>query len=141
MGATVGPPAADEVAPPLLGARPAVLAGRLLATRSPATIRRVLGIARRGAQPASYGVAAGAQAALIRVSPRLGAHDACLVRSIASALLCRLHGVWPSWCVGVAGEPFAAHAWIEAEGRPVAERVDLAEYSSLIRVAPPGIGG
>jgi hypothetical protein len=34
--------------------------------------------------------------------------------------------------------PFAAHAWVEAEGRPVGEPDDTAAYRAMIKV--PGRG-
>ena len=50
-------------------------------------------------------------------------------RSIATALLCRMSGTWPTWRVGVRTvAPFSAHAWVEAEGKPVDE-VEPAGYS------------
>ncbi|TDC20595.1 lasso peptide biosynthesis B2 protein [Streptomyces sp. 8K308] len=57
-------------------------------------------------------------------------------RSLASALLCRLRGTWPTWCSGARTPPFAAHAWIEAEGSPVGEPRDTTTHPPLIRVPP-----
>ncbi|WP_079249549.1 lasso peptide biosynthesis B2 protein [Streptomyces sp. IMTB 2501] len=58
----------------------------------------------------------------------------CLQRSLATALLCRMRGSWPTWCSGVRTSPFAAHAWVEADGRPVGEPEDTASYQPMITV-------
>ncbi|WP_194384547.1 lasso peptide biosynthesis B2 protein [Microbacterium luteum] len=64
--------------------------------------------------------------------------SACLVRSTAVALLCRLRGSWADWCVGVMAEPpFQAHAWAEAEGRIVDEAGERDELRELFRVEIP----
>ncbi|MCC3775747.1 lasso peptide biosynthesis B2 protein, partial [Streptomyces sp. UNOB3_S3] len=60
----------------------------------------------------------------------------CLRRSLATVLLCRLGGTWPTWCTGVRTAPFAAHAWVEAEGRPVGEPGDTAGYRPMLTVPP-----
>ncbi len=61
----------------------------------------------------------------------------CLPRSLGTALLCRLRGTWPTWCTGVrVVPPFAAHAWVEVDGRPVHEGVPDDYFSRLITVAP-----
>ncbi|MFD0392113.1 lasso peptide biosynthesis B2 protein [Streptomyces nogalater] len=92
----------------------AVGAARLLTRRPPRDVRRVLTRLSRGARPATYDEAAAARAAVLRVSV-MCAGDGCLQRSVAIALLCRWHGAWPTWRVGVRTMPFRAHAWVEAE--------------------------
>jgi hypothetical protein len=70
----------------------------------------------------------------------LCAGQGCLPRSIAAALLCRARGSWPGWCVGVRTAPFAAHAWIEADGDPVGEPLGTESFRRVIvvaRQAPP----
>ncbi|MGW4162864.1 lasso peptide biosynthesis B2 protein [Streptomyces sp. NPDC004788] len=105
-----------------LEARLTVGVARLLARRSPRRMRAVLGAVSRGARPARYEEARAARDAVTAVSMRCAAPEGCLPRSLATALLCRLHGRWPTWCVGVRRlPPFAAHAWVEAEGVPVGE--------------------
>lgn len=74
----------------------------------------------RKARPATYDEALAARSRVVAVS-LLCAGDGCLPRSIATALLCRSHGSWPTWRSGVRTNPFYAHAWVEAEGRPVGE--------------------
>ncbi|WP_372502979.1 lasso peptide biosynthesis B2 protein [Streptomyces rhizoryzae] len=58
----------------------------------------------------------------------------CLQRSLATALLCRLRGVWPTWCTGVRTPPFSAHAWVEAEGRQVGGPPGTASYRPVLTV-------
>lgn len=97
-------------------------AARLLATQSPRRIRRVLGWLRRGARPATYDEAHVARSAVVAVSLACAAREGCLPRSLATILLCRLRGQWPTWCVGARRlPPFGAHAWVEADGNPVDE--------------------
>jgi Transglutaminase-like superfamily len=78
----------------------AVGAARLLATRSPRRIRTVLGRLRRGAVPATFEQAKAARDAVVAVSLHCAAREGCLARSLATVLLCRLGGQWPTWCVG-----------------------------------------
>ncbi|WP_341867974.1 lasso peptide biosynthesis B2 protein [Amycolatopsis circi] len=59
-----------------------------------------------------------------------------LQRSIAAALLCRLRGSWPTWCTGVRTSPFAAHAWIEADGRAIGEPYPDGHYAPMLSVPP-----
>jgi len=100
----------------------AVGAARLLATQSPRRIRILLGWLRRGAQPASYEQAKAARDTVVWVSLVCAGREGCLPRSLATILLCRLRGRWPTWCVGVRRiPPFAAHAWVEVDGVPVDE--------------------
>ncbi|WP_373307212.1 lasso peptide biosynthesis B2 protein [Streptomyces violaceus] len=46
----------------------------------------------------------------------------------------------PTWCSGVRTSPFAAHAWVEADDRPVGEPPDTAVYGTLIKVEAPHDG-
>jgi hypothetical protein len=100
----------------------AVAAARLLATQPPGRIRTVLGWLRRGAKPATFEQAKAARDTVVAVSLVCGAREGCLPRSLATILLCRLRGRWPTWCVGARRvPPFGAHAWVEADGVPVDE--------------------
>lgn len=67
----------------------------------------------------------------------LCAGDGCLPRSLATALLCRLRGTWPTWCAGARTAPFAAHAWVEVAGEPVGEPHPAGYYRALVTVPPP----
>ncbi|GAA4936911.1 lasso peptide biosynthesis B2 protein [Streptomyces coeruleoprunus] len=111
----------------------AVAAARLLAHLPPRRIRAVLGLARRGARPARFAEALRARREVTAVST-LCAGRYCLPRSLATALLCRMRGHWPTWCSGVRTSPFGAHAWVEAEGRPVDEPQDIATYLPMVTV-------
>ncbi|WP_151485131.1 lasso peptide biosynthesis B2 protein [Streptomyces albicerus] len=116
-----------------LAARTAIVAGRLIAHLPPRRIRAVLGLVRRGSRPARYEQALRARQEVTAVSTLCAGHY-CLQRSLATALLCRMRGSWPTWCSGVRISPFTAHAWVEAEGKPVGEPDDTATYRAMIKV-------
>ncbi|MGQ4390104.1 lasso peptide biosynthesis B2 protein [Streptomyces sp. SAS_270] len=113
----------------------AVAVAWILSRLSPARLRAVLEFARRGATPACVEEAEAARTAVVAVSLRC-AGQACLQRSVATTLLCRARGTWPTWCTGVRTNPFSAHAWIEAEGVPVGESHPPGHYRTLLTVAP-----
>ncbi|MFE7114043.1 lasso peptide biosynthesis B2 protein [Streptomyces sp. NPDC057654] len=119
-----------------LAARTAVGAARLLAHLPPRRLSAVLRTARRGAAPADYATALRARQDVTAVSV-LCSGRYCLQRSLATALLCRLGGTWPTWCTGVRTPPFAAHAWVEADGHRVGEPEEAATYRVLLTVPPP----
>lgn len=105
-----------------IAARLAVGCAHLLATQPPARLRAILTRIKRGARPATYAEADTALRTVMAVSLSAGGRKGCLPRSLATVLLCRMRGQWPTWCVGVRTRPpFAAHAWIEAEGSLVGE--------------------
>nr|WP_202035875.1 lasso peptide biosynthesis B2 protein [Streptomyces mexicanus] len=117
-------------------ARIAVLAACLLARLPPRRIRLVLRLLRRGAAPATHAQALAARQDITATST-LCAGTYCLQRSLATTLLCRMRGNWPTWCTGVRTPPFTAHAWVEADGRPVGEPADITAYRTIISVRPP----
>ncbi|MFC7488653.1 lasso peptide biosynthesis B2 protein [Knoellia pratensis] len=122
----------------LVARPPALLAvaiARALGRFPPRTIRRVLEGARMGARPATYDEAARARANIVAVSRRCAAQQ-CVQRSLATALLCRLHGVWPTWHTGVRMEPFLAHAWVSVDGVPVGEPESTALFRPIMTVSP-----
>lgn len=112
----------------------AVSAAHLIGRMPPGRIRRLLTLCARGARPARYDEALQARRTVVSVSLRC-AGNGCLPRSIAVALLCRARGSWPTWHVGVRTVPFAAHSWVEADGRPVDEPHTTAHLRPLITVA------
>jgi hypothetical protein len=118
-----------------IGAVVAVAAARILATRSPDRIRAVLTVLRRGARPADPDRTLAAHEAVRTVSTRCSG-EYCIQRSLATALLCRLSGTWPTWCVGVRPDPFSAHAWVEVDGRPIGEPFGADYYHRLMSVPP-----
>ncbi|RJO73691.1 lasso peptide biosynthesis PqqD family chaperone [Nocardia panacis] len=101
----------------------------------PKNLRWVLEFARRGARPAPADQTSRARQAIMAVSLRC-AVNGCLQRSIATALLCRVRGVWPTWRLGVCTAPFGAHAWVEAEGRMIDEPMPAGHYTPMLTVAP-----
>ncbi|MEU1252768.1 lasso peptide biosynthesis B2 protein [Streptomyces chartreusis] len=120
-----------------LAARLVLLPTVALALLPPRRMRAVLGVLRRGAAPATAAQARQARDAMCAVSLRCTGPKGCLPRSLGAALLCRLRGTWPTWCTGVrVVPPFTAHAWIEAEGRPVGEDVPDGYFARLIAVEP-----
>ncbi|MFE6170682.1 lasso peptide biosynthesis B2 protein [Streptomyces sp. NPDC056464] len=120
-----------------LAARLVLLPAVALALLPPRRIRSVLGVLRHGAAPATTAQARRARDAMCAVSLRCTGPKGCLPRSLGAALLCRLLGAWPTWCAGVrVVPPFTAHAWIEAEGRPVGEDVPDGYFAPLVAVEP-----
>ncbi|MFF4048317.1 lasso peptide biosynthesis B2 protein [Streptomyces chartreusis] len=120
-----------------LAARLVLLPAVALTLLPPRRMRAVLGVLRRGAAPATAAQARQARDAMCAVSLRCTGPKGCLPRSLGAALLCRLRGTWPTWCTGVrVVPPFTAHAWIEAEGRPVGEDVPDGYFARLIAVEP-----
>ncbi len=100
----------------------AVGVAQMLAHQSPRRIRAVLNWLRRGARPATFDQAKAARDAVVAVSLTCAGREGCLPRSLATILLCRARGQWPTWCVGARRlAPFGAHAWVEADGVPVGE--------------------
>jgi hypothetical protein len=118
-----------------LPARLAVAAARILAAQPPRRIRAVLRLIRTGARTATTAQAHDARDAVVAVSTRCAGQH-CLQRSLAAALLCRMTGAWPTWRTGVRTSPFRAHAWIEADGRPIGEPHPADYYTPTMTVGP-----
>ncbi len=59
---------------------------------------------------------------------------ACLEESVAAALALALLGRGVRWCHGVIADPIRLHAWIEAEGRPVAEPDSTRRCTALLTI-------
>ncbi|MGH3897350.1 MAG: lasso peptide biosynthesis B2 protein [Pseudonocardiaceae bacterium] len=111
----------------------AVGAARLLATLSPCRIRGMLQLVRGDCAPATAHQALTARHAVVSVSVRCAGRN-CLQRSLAAALLCRMQGVWLTWCTGVRTDPFRAHAWVEVDGVPIGETFGPGYYTPVITV-------
>ncbi|MEV8308229.1 lasso peptide biosynthesis B2 protein [Streptomyces flavidovirens] len=125
-----------------LAARLVLLPALALSLLPPRRIRTVLARVRHGATPATAAQAKNARDAMCAVSLRCAGPKGCLPRSLGAALLCRLGGSWPTWCTGVrVVPPFTAHAWVEADGRPVDEGVPDDYFTRLITVAPASRSG
>ncbi|MBM7054924.1 MULTISPECIES: lasso peptide biosynthesis B2 protein [Streptomyces] len=117
--------------------RLAICAARPLALLKPHLLTRVLTRLSRGAAPASSAQVHAARGSVLAASLSLNGLRSCLPRSVSITLLCRLQGVWPTWCVGVrAAPPFAAHAWVEADGEMIGERGRPESFARLIAVSP-----
>ncbi|MEV6301940.1 lasso peptide biosynthesis B2 protein [Actinoplanes sp. NPDC051861] len=110
-----------------LSARIAVGVARLAILLPPPQLLRFVELVSRGARPADPAIAAEARDVVCAVSRRC-AGQGCLQRSVAVVLLCRARGVAPDWCTGFLTRPFTAHAWVEADGRPVGEKEQVSEY-------------
>ncbi|MGW0763172.1 lasso peptide biosynthesis B2 protein [Streptomyces sp. NPDC002814] len=127
----------DVPLPRRLAARLVLLPVVVLALLPPRRIRTVLGLLRRGAAPATAAQAQSARDAMCAASLRCAGPKGCLPRSLGAALLCRLGGTWPTWHAGVrVVPPFTAHAWIEAEGRPIGEGAPEGYFAPLVTVGP-----
>jgi Transglutaminase-like superfamily len=127
----------DVPLPRRLAARLVLLPAVVLALLPPRRIRTVLGLLRRGAAPATAAQAQSARDAMCAASLRCAGPKGCLPRSLGAALLCRLGGTWPTWHAGVrVVPPFTAHAWIEAEGRPIGEGAPEGYFAPLMTVGP-----
>ncbi|WOF21919.1 lasso peptide biosynthesis B2 protein [Microbacterium betulae] len=115
----------------------ALIGARAIQGRSPDKMRTWLERVATGAAPASYAETKLARDQVLTVSAYCRGGTACLLRSIAVALVCRQRSTWPTWAVGVlAVPPFAAHAWVEAEGRIVDEPMDETDYKAFFKVQP-----
>jgi hypothetical protein len=115
----------------------AVGAARLLVQRSPSHLVVTLRAIRRRAAPASYAEASRALNEILSVSSFCRNGSACLPRSVATCLLCRSRGVWPTWSTGVLrSPPFGAHAWVQVADQIVDEPLGIADYAPLLTVGP-----
>lgn len=123
-------------------ARWAVRAARIIVRLPPHRIEWLLTRLPSGSRPATFAEAERWRRQVVSVSPAAAGRFGCLPRSVATVLIGRRFGAWPTWCVGVRTElPFAAHAWVEAEGRLVGEPGDMTTYSRLVVVGPADGGG
>ncbi|WP_031067470.1 lasso peptide biosynthesis B2 protein [Streptomyces sp. NRRL WC-3742] len=113
----------------------AVALARPLARLSPGRLQSVLAALSTGARPGTAAQASAARTAVVAVSLRCAVHN-CLQRSIATAVLCRFKGVWPTWQAGVRTTPFGAHAWVEAEGRVIDEPYPDGYFRPMVTVPP-----
>ncbi|MGQ5579659.1 lasso peptide biosynthesis B2 protein [Streptomyces sp. ECR3.8] len=114
-------------------------AARLLVRLPPARVHRVLRVLSKGSRPAGYAQVARARRSVVSVSTRC-AGLGCLQRSVATVLLLRVRGRWADWCTGFRVQPFAAHAWVEAGGRPVDEPGEVGVFRTVLAVRRTGGG-
>lgn len=59
---------------------------------------------------------------------------ACLEETAAAVLVLALTGRRAGWCHGVAADPIRLHAWIQLDGRPIAEPASTARYTPLLQI-------
>ncbi len=117
-------------------ARGTVLLARGIAKLSPERQFALLGTVRRGARASRADEVHRARDAVLSVSV-MCTGPWCLQRSIATALLCRICGTWPEWCVGVRTEPFTAHAWVQVDGMPIDEDTEqLDRFHRMVVIRP-----
>lgn len=74
--------------------------------------------------------------ALVVSVSTLCAGEGCLPRSVATAILSRLHGHGLTWCTGIRQQPFLAHAWVEVAKSPVGEVTSLEGLRIMLRTSP-----
>ncbi|MBO0879355.1 MAG: lasso peptide biosynthesis B2 protein [Mycobacterium sp.] len=118
-----------------LSVRVAVATGRIVSHISPQRIRLVLTMLRTGSRPATLATAVRWKQLVMTASPHAAGSYGCLVRSLATVLASRMHGEWPTWCVGVRVDPpFGVHAWVEAEGQMVCEPARAGSYHTMVVV-------
>ncbi|MDT3397424.1 lasso peptide biosynthesis B2 protein [Streptomyces sp. B1866] len=101
-------------------ARACGLIASRIATR-PERMDRAVRRAQRSARPSSPAQAERAVLAVCTATIRLGGTAACLTRSLAALLYCRAHGHTPALIFGIRPGTAQVHAWLEADGHPVAE--------------------
>ncbi|MCK9928299.1 lasso peptide biosynthesis B2 protein [Frankia sp. Mgl5] len=113
----------------------AVTLARVLIRLPPGRLRRVMELLAAGTRPAGYRQTLAAMEAVTAVSRTCRGQSGCLPRAVATALVCRVSGRWPTWRTGVrAMGSFAAHAWVEADGLMVGESVPPDTYRPMITV-------
>lgn len=119
----------------VIKARTAVVLGLLLSQLAPHYIETLLKWVSKEKRPVDYRQAAHAYHHVRAVSIACWSDSACLRRSLAVFLLVRMGGGYVRWCVGVRTQPpFMAHAWVEAEGIGVEERLESKYLEVLIKV-------
>ena len=117
-----------------VAARCAAGAARLIARLPPRRLCQVMRVISKGAGAADHDQALRARQAVVTVSLRCAGLAGCLQRSVATAVLCRMGGVWPDWCSGVRVDPFRAHAWVEVRGTAVGESGDMSLFRTVLAV-------
>lgn len=113
----------------------AVAVAYVLCKFKPSRLRRTMQMLRRRARPASIDQARVARAAVVAVSVTCAGRG-CLQRSIATAVLCRMRGVWPTWCTGVRTSPFQAHAWVQVDDQLIDEPQPIGYYIPTMIIPP-----
>ena len=110
-----------------LSARVASVSAYWLIKMTPSRLERVMRCVSISTGVSDYAKAKRLRTAVNSVSARC-AGNGCLQRSVAVMLLARLHRVSLTWKCGFRTKPFIAHAWVEADGQPVEENMELSEF-------------
>lgn len=86
---------------------------------------RVVALARwtmgRCRRPATAAEATGMTTAIRGAARHRAGRMACLECSLATVILAGLRRRSVQWCIGARLMPYASHAWIEIDGRPIGE--------------------
>ncbi|WP_105114844.1 lasso peptide biosynthesis B2 protein [Streptococcus suis] len=64
----------------------------------------------------------------------LAGKHSCLQRSVAVMLWGIIARRTPDWISGFQISPFIAHAWVEIDGVPIGEEMDLSKFQKIIIV-------
>lgn len=125
MSSLMALPETDEVTTreQLVGAISLVTAYALMRLPFPVVTKTVTFVGRR-ARPASLPDGQAAVAAVRHAARWFPGRAACLETSLGAVIVARLHGRRLDWCIGARTLPYAAHAWVEADRRPVGEAPD-----------------
>ena len=63
-----------------------------------------------------------------------GAGNGCLQRAVAVMLRGIIARRTPDWVSGFQVSPFIAHAWVEVDGIPIGEEMDLSNFQKILFV-------
>lgn len=111
------------------------LASGLLHLRFGRVLALARWIARRCRQPATAAEATSMTSAIRTAARYRAGRVACLEHSLAAVILAGLRRRSVQWCIGARLMPYASHAWIELDGRPIGEPEHLDRpYHVLIRI-------
>ncbi|NKY78917.1 lasso peptide biosynthesis B2 protein [Nocardiopsis dassonvillei] len=97
-------------------------------------VRLAQNVSKFGRRPATTAEAAEVVHAVRRLGLFSPVRVACLEESVAAALALAALGRGVRWCHGVIADPIRLHAWIEAEGRPVAEPDSTRRCTALLTI-------
>lgn len=105
----------------------------LLRTPFPRLLATIAWLQQRTPRAANAQQAAEFVAAVAAAGRSARGRVACLERSLAVTLLGVVRRRRVEWCIGARLLPYATHAWIEVDGRPVGEPATDRPYLLLLR--------
>lgn len=100
---------------------------------SPSLIEKILGILAKHKEIAEIDQAKRARDSICAVSKKCRNQDRCIKRSLATFFMLWIQGKMCSWCTGYTMNPFRSHAWVEVNGIPVGEPVEIENYTRVIK--------